>query len=195
MRQGDPEKAKLWIEWNEDRNVKKAIGIFGEAVHAFGANDKEGFLDGIANLYNATGYYDDGISVDRGRSTFDYADNGDIIGAKIAFIDNATGKEFITNVEGVSDLYAIGLGMLAPEKAFEAGYAMTLGAKKVQPKSIDPAKLMEAIEARKLSDPEFAKLTSDEQEAIMVNAFQRIASGSLGVGVGGDGGTPVDPHD
>lgn len=195
MRQGDPEKAKLWIEWNEDRNVKKAIGIFGEAVHAFGANDKEGFLDGIANLYNATGYYDDGISVDRGRSTFDYADNGDILKAKIVFVDDATGKEFTSNIDGISDLYAIGLGMLAPENAFEAGYAMTLGAKKVKPKSIDPAKLMEAIEARKLSDPEFAKLTPDEQEAIMVQAFQRIALGSLGAGVSGTANNPVNPFD
>lgn len=195
VEQGDPEKAKLWMEWINDKNVKEGLKAWAKAGHAFSVGDAEGFLDYLAESFNVQGYADNGYSVNRSKSNFTHADNGDILGAQITWIDNATGREFTQNIEGINDLMAVGWGMLAPEKQFELGWEATLGAKKVKPKSIDPAKLMEAIEDRKLSDPEFANLTSDEQEAIMVQAFQRIALGSLGAGVSGTANNPVNPFD
>ena len=139
------------------------------------------------------GYADDGYSVDRSKSRLVYADNGDLLGAQITFIDDGSGKEFVQNFEGINDLMAVGWGMLAPEKQFELGWAATYGAKKPDQFKIDPAKVMDAIESRSLMDPAFAALPAEQKEQVMVEAFRRMATGATGAIQ--DGEVPVDPLD
>lgn len=174
LRNGEVEKAQAFEEWMQDRGVKQGMKAWASAVHAFSLNDIDGVLDGLAEANNAPNYYDDGLSVIREKSKPIYAGNGDLLGVSVAWRNDATGEEFTQNVEGINDLMAVGVGLLAPEKAFEIGWSATVGAKKTKPKALNPKDVMTAIESRSLSDPAFAALPFEERERITTEAFARI---------------------
>lgn len=192
LRNGEIEKAKAFQDWLDEGEVKAGMKAWAKAGHAFSVGDGEKFMDHLAEAYNVRGYADDGYSVNRQKSRLVYADNGDLLGAQIAFVDEANGKEFVQNFEGINDLMAVGWAMLAPEKQFELGWNATIGAKKAEAPKIDPAKIMSAIESRSLTDPAFAALPQDEKERVMVEAFTRMASGG---GQAPSEPVPVDPLD
>lgn len=174
LRNGEVEKAQAFEEWMQDRGVKQGMKAWASAVHAFSLNDIDGVLDGLAEANNAPNYYDDGLSVIREKSKPIYAGNGDLLGVSITWRNDATGEEFAQNVEGINDLMAVGVGLLAPEKAFEIGWSATVGAKKTKPKAINPKDVMAAVESRSLSDPAFAALPFEQRERITTEAFSRI---------------------
>ncbi|WP_238368292.1 hypothetical protein [Mesobacterium pallidum] len=124
IKAGQPEKAKAFVDFLKDRNVKTAQGHWSRAVLAATRGDEKGFVDGIAAAYNTKGFFDDGYRIVPEESGF-MRENGALVQgkARITFENEATGEKFTQVVEGQDDLYRLGIEHLSAEAAFERRWA------------------------------------------------------------------------
>lgn len=191
IRTGQIEKAQAFEKWVEDRGVQKGMRSWMKAIHSFQVGDGDGFLDSMADAYEADNYYDDGLSIVREESSLTRDDRGNIVGARITFKEEATGRTFTQNVTDVRDLVASAIGVMAPEKAFELAWDQTFGKDKAadpKERAIDLKEVEGIVEKRNFdpaysSDPAWANLSPDQKRQ---QVAQEMAAAKLGI-VGGGG--------
>ena len=124
IRNGDFEKARQWREFATAANTQAAMTKWVEAMTYWQMNDEDGFLDAMAEVYNAKGYYEDGLTVLREGTSFQRDDAGNVIGATITFRDGDSGDTFRRTINGPRDLIGAAIiGALSPEQVFERGMA------------------------------------------------------------------------
>lgn len=198
IRTGQIEKAQAFEKWVEDRGVQRGMRSWMKAIHSFQVGDGDGFLDSMADAYEADNYYDDGLSIVRDQSSLTRDDRGNIIGARITFKEDGSGRTFTQNVTDVRDLVASAIGVMAPEKAFELAWDQTFGKdKSADPKdrAIDLKEVETIVEKRNFdptysTDPAWANLSPNEkrQRVAMEMAAAKqgvVGGGGAASGVGG----------
>lgn len=174
LSRGEIDKAREFQEFIDSKGAKAGMAAWAKAAHAAAVGDERGFIDGIEDAYNETGYYDDGYTMLKGKSGLVRDDAGKVTGAQIVFKDEQTGKEFTQEFNSTEDLYGLGLKMLSPEEVFEQGYAQVQAAKdfrrkmeiKLAATQVPGAQrriFMDVGEYLNKTDLNFANLTADEQ--------------------------------
>lgn len=128
LERGDIEKARAFDEWARSEDTREGMEAWAKGAFAASKGDLEGFLDHMADSYNADGYYDDGYEMVREGSGFTKAPDGSIIGGKITLRDKRTGKTRVETFEGSDELIEMGITKLAPESAFDDGVAQVRAA-------------------------------------------------------------------
>lgn len=128
LERGDLEKARAFDEWARSEDTREGMEAWAKGAFAASKGDLEGFLDHMADSYNADGYYDDGYEMVREGSGFTKAPDGSIIGGKITLRDKRTGKTRVETFEGSDELIEMGITKLAPESAFDDGVAQVRAA-------------------------------------------------------------------
>jgi hypothetical protein len=122
LSQGQVDKATAFNEFIQSSEAKEGMASWARAVNAASVGDDRGFVDAIETTYNATGYYDDGYEVVRGKSGIDRDRAGNITGATITIMDQKTGAEFEQRFDDMQDIYEYGLSVVSPEAVFEQGW-------------------------------------------------------------------------
>lgn len=184
LRTGRPDQARAFEAWMNERGVQEGMRSWARAIHAYSANDFEGLLEGLVGAYEANDYYDDGLSIDREQTEVNRDDRGNIIGATIAFRDNATGRTFQQEINGIRDMAAVAIGTLSPEAVFERMWEQTFGqdGNNEQEEARQRA-YGQAYERLSRADYNWGQLSPDEQHQRVLDHLQR-ATGASGIGAG-----------
>lgn len=125
----DPEKAEVWRNWNEQKQVQQGQNYWSKALALANAGDFDGFGKNIVKAYNTRGYFDDGTQVKDWKTLKDA--DGNITGAQLTF-KGPDGKEYSQVINGMEDAYRMGAFMLSPENVFNTGLSEIQAAKKAQ---------------------------------------------------------------
>lgn len=184
LRTGRPDQARAFEAWMNERGVQEGMRSWARAIHAYSANDFEGLLEGLVGAYEANDYYDDGLSIDREQTEVNRDDRGNIIGATIAFRDNATGRTFQQEINGIRDMAAVAIGTLSPEAVFERMWEQTFGqdGNNEQEEARQRA-YGQAYERLSRADYNWGQLSPGEQHQRVLDHLQR-ATGASGIGAG-----------
>jgi hypothetical protein len=182
IRNGEPEKAEAFMAWTESRGVREGMKGWAGALRAMSVNDMDGVIDGLAAAFNAPDYYDDGYEVIRSKSGLTER------GLEITF-KGPDGREFTTTIDSTDDLMAIGVGMLAPEAAFEKGWEFIKERNRAQgqqrPMSGTEARaIQKMIDDRAMVDPDFAAMAPEQQRQAVIGEMQEIQRMGTGTGLG-----------
>lgn len=194
IRTGQPEKAEAFEKWVNDKGVREGMRAWQKSILAVQANDGDGFLNGLADAYEANNYYDDGLSVVREKSDVSYDERGNIVGAQVTFKDDATGREFTQNFSDIEDFVATAIGVMAPESAFDKAWEMAFGNKESGYMDFDTAitKINEEADTAAKSLLGDTKPMTEEEKARRFDAYTGgrfrnpfEGAGSSASGVGG----------
>lgn len=131
LEQGDVASAQAYQSWIETEGVKKGMKSWAKATHAAASGDDEGWFRHTIETYNTTGYFDDGYTAIREKSKLLRDDEGNIIGAQIAF-KGPDGKEFLRKFDGIDDLYRASVQFMSPENVFQYGLEQVKNADKLR---------------------------------------------------------------
>ncbi|MGP9790704.1 hypothetical protein [Roseinatronobacter sp. NSM] len=191
VQQGDFAKAKAFRDWAGAANTRRGMEKWAEAMTYWGMNDDENFLDAITQVYNSQGYYDDGLTAVREGTSFEFDQQGQIIGATVTFRDESTGQTFRQQINGPRDLIGSAIiGALAPESVFDIMEQAIGGfGPQQQQGQITPAQRV-SIRQQAMKEAEAAAGLGGQVTPEMIDqAEERILSrmmGGVGAGVGGD---------
>ncbi|WP_333826849.1 hypothetical protein [Pararhodobacter sp.] len=185
LRTGRPEQARAFEAWMNERGVQEGMRSWARAIHAYGTNDFEGLLEGLVGAYEANDYYDDGLSIDRSQTDVQRDERGNITGATIAFRDNATGRTFQQEINGIRDMAAVAIGTLSPEAVFERMWEQTFGrdADRDERAAARQRAYGQAYERLSRADLNWGSLSPSEQDARIQEHLQR-STGASGIGAG-----------
>jgi hypothetical protein len=119
LRRGDIERAQKFQEFLDRGETKAGMDNWAKAAFAATVGDMDGFADNIMEAYNRMDYFPDGTQLVKEKSGFTYDKAGNILGAKLTFLDEVSGNTFEQTFASPDDLIQTGITLLAPENAFE----------------------------------------------------------------------------
>ncbi len=112
---GEPDKAMAFDAWARSQDTRAGMEAWAKGVHAASIGDEAGFITAMFDAYDTDGYYDDGYSIVREKSSLDREGGG--VKATLTFRNDATGEETSTTFDDIEDIYQFGVHMLSPEAA------------------------------------------------------------------------------
>lgn len=118
MRQGKFEAAESLRTFVNDAAAQDGMKAWSGAVFAAMSGDIDTAADLMIDAYNANGYFDDGYQIDKAQTQLIKADDGEVMGVRLALVNQQTGETAVQEAE-ISDLIQRGLWLLSPEKAAE----------------------------------------------------------------------------
>lgn len=118
MRQGKFEAAESLRTFVNDAAAQDGMKAWSGAVFAAMSGDIDTAADLMIDAYNANGYFDDGYQIDKAQTQLIKADDGEVMGVRLAMVNQQTGETVVQEAE-ISDLIQRGLWLLSPEKAAE----------------------------------------------------------------------------
>lgn len=118
LRLGMIDQVAEFRSWMDSEATRAGMEAYGNAAFAAARGDMDSFADAVVSLYNNNDYFPNDLTVDRSASQFITNEDGDILGAEIAFED-ARGNRFIETWEGMEELVEDILNLTSPERAFE----------------------------------------------------------------------------
>jgi len=209
LQTGQIEKLTALNEWAEAEKTREGMRAWGQAVFAAELGDFEGFKSAISRAYNTLDYFGDGMTIVEDKSDF-IRDGDAIVGARVTFRDEATGREIVQEFSGPGDLLMQGINMLAPEQAFEyrlkqieaqaaavaerqqAIFKAQLDAGTAPPMA---KRISDAIAEKSKTDLAFAQLPMDQQIATAVEFIRLLDQAAAGGPPGAipPGSTPTGP--
>lgn len=118
MRQGKFAEAESLRTFVNDAAAQDGMKAWSGAVFAAMSGDIDTAADLMIDAYNANGYFDDGYQIDKAQTQLIKADDGEVMGVRLAMVNQQTGETVVQEAE-ISDLIQRGLWLLSPEKAAE----------------------------------------------------------------------------
>ncbi len=119
LRRGDVKGAMEFQEFLDTAATKRAMKSWGRAAFAAQIGDFDTFAEETFKAYDNLDYFGDNNKIDRENSGFIEDEAGNILGAKITIKDVDTGETKELVFDSPEDMVEMGIGLLAPETAFE----------------------------------------------------------------------------
>lgn len=116
MRQGRFEEAESLRAFVSDAAAQDGMKAWSAAVFRATMGDVDGAVDGIIDAYNSAGYFDDGYEIVKDQTELIRADDGQVMGIKLAMRNQATG-EVTVQQDNIENLLQRGLWLTSPEQA------------------------------------------------------------------------------
>ncbi|MBN8294541.1 hypothetical protein JI664_21390 [Rhodobacter sp. NTK016B] len=184
MRTGRVQEAMRFEEWVNERGTREGIRAWARGMAAAQIRDADGLIQGLADAYEAPGYYDDGLSVIRDETSIEFSRGGDVRGI-ITFRDNATGRTFQREIDSMRDVIAMGVGTLAPENVWETMYSHTFGERSPAANAPEPLSNTERIRLLDLAtETAGINATPEQIETQYQRLLQSMGGGASGIGAG-----------
>lgn len=118
MAQGRFAEAETLRTFADDAATQEGMRAWAGSVFAAQQGDVESAVDGLMDAYNAAGYYEDGRTIDKEQTELIRAEDGEVMGIRMAIRDTRTGEVTIEE-QTIPNLLEQGLWILSPEKAAE----------------------------------------------------------------------------
>lgn len=116
MRQGKFDQAEALRTFIDTATAQEGMEAWAEAVFAAQQGDTEAAVSGIIRAYNSNGYFNDGYQIDPERTELIRADDGEVMGIRMAVVDQQTG-EVTMHEDTVPDLIEKGAWLVSPANA------------------------------------------------------------------------------
>lgn len=129
IRRGDFKGATEFQTWMDSQAARSGMKSWAKAAFAASIGDMETFADEVVTAYNRLDYFPDGTTIVKEASGFTYGKGGEINGARLTFMDEASGNTFEQVFESPDDLVRMGITLLSPEVAYQK-YAEQVSASK-----------------------------------------------------------------
>lgn len=118
MKQGKFAEAESLRTFVQDAAAQEGMKAWSGAVFAAMSGDIDTAASRMIDAYNSAGYFDDGFEIVKDQTSLIRADDGEVMGLRLAMRNQQTGEVTVQESE-VSDLIQRGLWLLSPEKAME----------------------------------------------------------------------------
>ncbi|MGP9804021.1 hypothetical protein [Paracoccus sp. NSM] len=116
MRQGRFEEAESLRSFVSEAAAQEGMKAWSGAVFRALMGDVDGAASGIIDAYNSAGYFDDGLEIVKDQTELIRADDGQVMGVKLAMRDQASGEVTVEQMN-IENLIERGLWLLSPEQA------------------------------------------------------------------------------
>lgn len=117
----DPEKAEIWMKWNEDKQVRKGKGYWARGVRAASMGDYDNAGKYFMKAYNTPGYYEDGNKMSGFEVIKQKGKDGKEVATGVRIKMKMANGEEVTTDMGVDEAMQMGAMYGDPKNVLEYG--------------------------------------------------------------------------